>query len=361
MKTLKIRIVSLEKLSAQMKKEFDDARKVVEIPGRLNVEFKYAVIKDVLSGCVMESDLDIDERWLASKIFDARYHSCHLQLTGEEWKYLGLRTSLWGQSALVNNQVITYGRWNEGSWKDSSHYIGAVRKLTELSRGVFHENGHGFNELFAVLIGVPYAGVRQRLHHAFYGWERVYTKLEEEKGLAKRWVETPTPLEYWQSLPWELLPDTLQTQLEKLQEMLKKLIAQKEITDIHPLIKRKMDQLFAKAKAEKGYVLRMVSGFRSFVEQAIFFAQGRSTPGPIVTYARPGESFHNYGVAFDVVDRNHGYDIDWEELGKIGESIGLEWGGRWPGKKKDNPHFQLTLGYSLKDFQDKKVDYQKFN
>jgi peptidoglycan LD-endopeptidase CwlK len=31
----------------------------------------------------------------------------------------------------------------------------------------------------------------------------------------------------------------------------------------------------------------------------------------------------------------------WKILGELGESIGLEWGGRWPGKKTDCPHFQL--------------------
>ncbi len=29
----------------------------------------------------------------------------------------------------------------------------------------------------------------------------------------------------------------------------------------------------------------------------------------------------------------------WERLGEIGESLGLEWGGRW--KQRDCPHFQI--------------------
>lgn len=42
-------------------------------------------------------------------------------------------------------------------------------------------------------------------------------------------------------------------------------------------------------------------GFRSFEEQLALFAQGRTKPGRIVTKAKPGESYHNYGLAFDWV------------------------------------------------------------
>jgi peptidoglycan L-alanyl-D-glutamate endopeptidase CwlK len=38
------------------------------------------------------------------------------------------------------------------------------------------------------------------------------------------------------------------------------------------------------------------------------------------------------------VDVNDNDINDWEEMGRIGESCGLEWGGRW--KKPDRPHFQ---------------------
>ena len=42
-------------------------------------------------------------------------------------------------------------------------------------------------------------------------------------------------------------------------------------------------------------------GRRTFEEQLALFAQGRTKPGRIVTKARPGESYHNYGLAFDWV------------------------------------------------------------
>jgi hypothetical protein len=40
-------------------------------------------------------------------------------------------------------------------------------------------------------------------------------------------------------------------------------------------------------------------GFRTFAEQGILYAQGRTTPGPVVTHAPPGASPHEYGCATD--------------------------------------------------------------
>ena len=43
---------------------------------------------------------------------------------------------------------------------------------------------------------------------------------------------------------------------------------------------------------------------------------------------------------FDLkVDVNHSAHPDYEEAGKIGESVGLKWGGRFP--KPDRPHYQV--------------------
>ena len=49
----------------------------------------------------------------------------------------------------------------------------------------------------------------------------------------------------------------------------------------------------------------------------------------------------------------------WDTLGIVGKAQGFEWGGSWK-NFIDKPHFQLTLGHSIKDFQEDKVDYSKF-
>lgn len=45
--------------------------------------------------------------------------------------------------------------------------------------------------------------------------------------------------------------------------------------------------------------VRIVQGFRSFPEQQALYNQGRTTPGPRVTAAKAGQSYHNYGLAVD--------------------------------------------------------------
>jgi RHS repeat-associated protein len=95
--------------------------------------------------------------------------------------------------------------------------------------------------------------------------------------------------------------------------------------------------------------VRVIQGTRTYAEQNALYAKGRTAPGPIVTNARGGYSFHNFGVAFDVgLFRGRAYigeSPGYTSVGHLGERIGLEWGGRW--RFQDMPHFQypgLSLG-----------------
>jgi len=108
---------------------------------------------------------------------------------------------------------------------------------------------------------------------------------------------------------------------------------------------------------------RFTHTLRTFEEQNALFAQGRTTKGKIVTNARGGQSYHNYGVAIDICliidgkeaswDTLKDYDgdhvSDWQEIVRIFKMYGWEYGGDW--KFKDYPHFQKTLGMSIKDWQ----------
>jgi peptidoglycan L-alanyl-D-glutamate endopeptidase CwlK len=85
---------------------------------------------------------------------------------------------------------------------------------------------------------------------------------------------------------------------------------------------------------------------RSNEEQDALYAQGRTTPGRIITNAMAGQSKHNTGEAFDVGLKNPDGSMNWDDtdphwqrMGQIGEELGLTWGGRW--KHPDKPHFQL--------------------
>jgi peptidoglycan L-alanyl-D-glutamate endopeptidase CwlK len=93
-----------------------------------------------------------------------------------------------------------------------------------------------------------------------------------------------------------------------------------------------------------------VSGYRSDEEQARLYNQGRTTPGPVVTQARPGQSAHNFGLAVDFVRDGYldraGLQPDWrpESYDVLGEEAlrrGLAWGGSWA--KPDRPHVQWPV------------------
>lgn len=125
------------------------------------------------------------------------------------------------------------------------------------------------------------------------------------------------------------------------------------------------DRLKGKAFCRFAYTLR------TFAEQDALYAQGRTKPGSIVTYAKGGQSYHNFGLAVDIVliadlDGNGSYEsaswdfkkdfdgdgkADFEEIDFVFGLYG--WKGLYKanGKRWDLPHFQKTLGYSVGDLQ----------
>lgn len=95
----------------------------------------------------------------------------------------------------------------------------------------------------------------------------------------------------------------------------------------------------------------------------MLYSLGRTRPGKKVTWAKPGDSYHNYGLAWDIVllkdmDGNGSYETaswetnidfdsdgkaDWMEVVEEFKAIGATWGGDWVAGKTDKPHFQMTL------------------
>ena len=102
--------------------------------------------------------------------------------------------------------------------------------------------------------------------------------------------------------------------------------------------------------AASGHTVEYLSGTRTFTQQAALWAQGRTTPGKRVTNSRPGSSYHNYGVAWDIGVFKDGHYLGnsplYDQLGRIGEALGLEWGGRWH-SIHDGPHYQVNTGKTV--------------
>lgn len=124
--------------------------------------------------------------------------------------------------------------------------------------------------------------------------------------------------------------------------------SEEEIKTLHPKI-RPVARAFLKEAEKEGIYLRVTSGLRTFEEQDELYAKGRTAPGNIVTNAKAGESKHNYGLAFDVVEIKDGKALwnnpNWSKIGELGKKRGFTWGGDFK-SIKDKPHFEKTFGLS---------------
>jgi len=131
-------------------------------------------------------------------------------------------------------------------------------------------------------------------------------------------------------------------------------INSRSLDDLAPPAKQRAEAFIAAAKA-KGIDLLVTSTYRDSESQDALYAQGRSTPGNIVTRAKAGQSWHNWRCALDVVPLVNGKAIwddqaVWKQVGEIGKSCGLEWAGDWK-TFKEFPHFQYTGGLTLAQLQ----------
>jgi hypothetical protein len=109
--------------------------------------------------------------------------------------------------------------------------------------------------------------------------------------------------------------------------------------------------------AHAGLAILVTQGLRTWQEQDELYAKGRTVPPigkqNVVTNAKGGQSYHNFGLAFDIVVLDSVGKADWDTshpgwntAATIGKSLGLEWGGDFK-SIKDLPHYQYTGGLSL--------------
>jgi peptidoglycan LD-endopeptidase CwlK len=119
---------------------------------------------------------------------------------------------------------------------------------------------------------------------------------------------------------------------------------------VYPSLAEKIEQMAEMLDGE-GIVFRVTQAMRSWSEQDALYAQGRTTPGGIVTNCRGGYSYHNFGLAADCVpalpdpgpyqpDWNSDHPT-WKRMEAVGQSLGLDSGATWR-TFPDAPHFQLT-------------------
>lgn len=116
----------------------------------------------------------------------------------------------------------------------------------------------------------------------------------------------------------------------------------RDLNELLPYVKTLAEQLLQKCK-EQNIPIIITETYRSQERQNELYAQGRTTPGQVVTWTK--NSKHKTRRAFDFAKLINGQtswdncDGFFEKVGKIGKSIGLTWGGSWS-NSKDLPHFQ---------------------
>lgn len=128
----------------------------------------------------------------------------------------------------------------------------------------------------------------------------------------------------------------------------------RDMTQLHPRLQILALRLMAEC-AHVGISIRIGECVRTVAEQDALYAQGRTKPGIIVTKCKGStySSMHQWGIAFDFfldmdIDGDGQKSDDayndklgtFRKVGKIGQALGLEWGGDWQALV-DKPHFQL--------------------
>lgn len=157
-----------------------------------------------------------------------------------------------------------------------------------------------------------------------------------------------------------------------LEDFIEQATKRNKVSQAHKEVLARGIEMVKRCHAEGIYVL-FTDGLRTGVDQAILFGKGRpsnknpkSTQCTVyngvdyanpkvkkVTNARPGTSFHNYGLALDFVltdaDAKQIFwnrDKKWERAAAIAKELGFTWGGDWKGFV-DNPHIQYDGGLTL--------------
>jgi peptidoglycan L-alanyl-D-glutamate endopeptidase CwlK len=123
---------------------------------------------------------------------------------------------------------------------------------------------------------------------------------------------------------------------------------------LHPLIREDAIKAYQEAVelTPVGVHPFIVQTLRTFEEQDLLYQKGRTRPGPKVTNAKAGSSFHNYGLAIDFCNQINGklvwkVDNNWLIVVECFKRYGFTWGGDWK-NFKDYPHVEKAFGYTWK-------------
>jgi hypothetical protein len=132
---------------------------------------------------------------------------------------------------------------------------------------------------------------------------------------------------------------------------------------LHPAVKVEFQKFITTCEDALNITIRIVQGLRTFPEQQAIYNQGRTTPGKVATNSKPGQSYHNFGMAVDLGILSNGkidWDFDYNRL-QLFMPASMTWGADWDhdGVTKahgdtdehfvDGDHYEITLGHNWRD------------
>jgi peptidoglycan L-alanyl-D-glutamate endopeptidase CwlK len=120
-----------------------------------------------------------------------------------------------------------------------------------------------------------------------------------------------------------------------------------KLEGVHPALVEKVKRILH-AMAELGHPMVVTNGVRTQAEQDALYAQGRTKPGAIVTYAKVSNhqpKADGFGRAVDcafLIDGKPAWPekAPWRLYGEMAKALGLVWGGDWK-RFTDRPHVEM--------------------
>ena len=138
-----------------------------------------------------------------------------------------------------------------------------------------------------------------------------------------------------------------------------------KINTLHPEIRDNVTNMLQNLRKDE-VTVEITLAYRSYEEQDALYAKGRDEKGEVidaskvVTNAKGGQSYHNFGLAFDltVYDKNGKKDWNkdsdaWKKVIAEGKRQGFDAGAEWI-DFPDLPHFEKTFGLTPKQLREKK-------
>lgn len=109
---------------------------------------------------------------------------------------------------------------------------------------------------------------------------------------------------------------------------------------------QKACNLFLSRCTDIGLKVRIAETYRSQERQNELYAQGRTTPGNIVTWTK--NSRHTSRRAWDICQNVKGKEYSdrnfFKACGAVAKELDISWGGNW--KTPDMPHFEIGTNWT---------------